>query len=115
MNTRRLAAIVSADVVGSSRLMEKDEPGTLAAIDSILSEIVAAEAVRHHGRVVKTTGDGALLEFPSPVDAVVCGIEVQRAVTERALLQPEDKRIVLRIGVNLGDVTFADDGDIYGD
>src|SRR3954452_25088267 len=115
MGTRRLAAIVSADVVGSSRLMEVDEAGTLSAISAILSGIIAPSTARHQGRVMKTTGDGAILEFSSAVEAVTCATEVQRAVSERSAGQPEDKRILLRIGINLGDVMLAEDGELYGD
>jgi adenylate cyclase len=115
MGTRRLAAIVSADVVGSSRLMEVDEAGTLSAISAILSEIIAPSTARHQGRVMKTTGDGAILEFSSAVEAVTCATEVQRAVSQRSAGEPEDKRILLRIGINLGDVMLAEDGELYGD
>jgi adenylate cyclase len=115
MGTRRLAAIVSADVVGSSRLMEVDEAGTLSAISAILSEIIAPSTARHQGRVMKTTGDGAILEFSSAVEAVTCATEVQRAVSQRSAGEPEGKRILLRIGINLGDVMLAEDGELYGD
>jgi len=115
MGTRRLAAIVSADVVGSSRLMEVDEAGTLSAISAILSEIIAPSTARHQGRVMKTTGDGAILEFSSAVEAVTCATEVQRALSQRSAGEPEDKRILLRIGINLGDVMLAEDGELYGD
>lgn len=115
MSSRRLAAILCADVVGSSRLMEIDEPGTISAIDGIVAEVLAPAAARHNGRLVKTTGDGAMLEFSSPVQAVTCAIEVQREATERAARQAEHQRLMLRIGINLGDVLVADDGDVYGD
>jgi adenylate cyclase len=115
MPQRRLAAILCADVVGSSRLMEADEGATLSAIRSILSEIVTPTATRHGGRVIKTTGDGALLEFASPVDAVACGIDVQKTVNERARHEPQERRVLLRVGINAGDVVVESDGDLYGD
>jgi adenylate cyclase len=115
MSSRRLAAILCADVVGSSRLMEIDEPGTISAIDGIVYEVVAPAAARHNGRLIKTTGDGAMLEFSSPLQAVTCAIEVQREATERCAGQAEHERLMLRIGINLGDVLVADDGDVYGD
>src|SRR5215470_1831549 len=87
--TRRLAAIVSADVAGWSRLMGADESGTLAALKAIRRELVDPRIAEHHGRIVKTTGDGLLLEFASVVDAVRCAIEVQTAVAERAGAVPE--------------------------
>jgi adenylate cyclase len=115
VNVRRLAAILCADVVGSSRLMEADESGTLDAISGVLSEVIAPAAARHHGRLVKTTGDGAILEFKSPVEAVACGVEIQRGALERAIPLPEHRRILLRIGINLGDIVVGDDGELYGD
>jgi adenylate cyclase len=111
---RRLAAILAADVVGYSRLMEANEEGTLAALKAIRRELTDPMIAQHHGRVVKTTGDGVLVEFASVVDAVRCAVEVQHAMTERnADVQPE-RRIGFRIGINLGDV-IVDEGDIYGD
>ena len=95
--------------------MEADELGTFTAIGAILSEVIIPGAARHHGRVVKTTGDGAILEFPSPVEAVACGMEVQREVMGLAFGQAEHKRLLLRIGINLGDVILAEDGELYGD
>jgi adenylate cyclase len=115
MSSRRLAAILCADVVGSSRLMEIDEPGTISAIDGIVYEVVTPAAARHNGRLIETTGDGAMLEFSSPLQAVTCAIEVQREATERCAGQAEHERLMLRIGINLGDVLVADDGDVYGD
>ncbi len=112
---RRLAAILAADVVGSCRLMEADEEGTLAAIRSILMEIIAPAAARHRGRLVKTTGDGALCEFASPVEAVLCAVEAQVAITEQANPPSRDHDIQLRIGINLGDVIINEDGDVLGD
>jgi adenylate cyclase len=112
---RRLAAIFAADIVGSSQMMEADEPGTLSAIRSILSEVIEPATSRHRGRIVKTMGDGALIEFASPIEAVLCGVEVQTAMRERAGHDRTVRRIDLRIGINLGDVAIAQDGDIHGD
>jgi adenylate cyclase len=112
---RRLAAIFAADIVGSSQMMEADEPGTLSAIRSLLSEIIEPATSRHHGRVVKTLGDGALIEFASPIEAVLCGVEVQGALRDRAASDSHGKRINLRIGINIGDVAISEDGDIHGD
>ncbi|UVF21494.1 adenylate/guanylate cyclase domain-containing protein [Microvirga terrae] len=112
---RRLAAILATDVVGSSRLMEEDEEGAAAAIGTILSDIIGAAAARHHGRIVKTMGDGALLEFASPVEAVLCAIEVQTVVNDRAANQPGNRTIRLRMGINLGDILVSEDADILGD
>jgi adenylate cyclase len=111
---RRLAAIVSADVVGYSRLMGRDEGGTLAALKSLRSEVVDPCIAKHHGRIVKTTGDGLLLEFASVVDAVRCVIEVQTAMAEKTADVPEDRRITIRVGVNIGDI-IIDGDDIFGD
>ena len=111
---RRLAAIVSADVVGYSRLMGRDESGTLAALRSIRRELVDPKIAAHGGRIVKTTGDGLLLEFPSVVDAVRCAVEVQGAMADRNADVADDRRIAFRIGINLGDV-IVEDGDIFGD
>ena len=86
---RRLAAVLAADVVGSSRLMEKDEEGTVSAIHTILSDIIEPAAARHQGRLVKTMGDGALLEFASPVEAVLCAVEAQAAVGDLARQRPD--------------------------
>jgi adenylate cyclase len=111
---RRLAAILAGDVVGYSRLMGADEVGTLRALKAIRRELADPTVARHHGRVVKTTGDGILIEFPSVVDAITCAISIQRAMANRNAYVPEDKRIVFRIGVNVGDI-IIDEGDIYGD
>ena len=111
---RRLAAILAADVVGYSRLTELDEVGTLAALKSRRREIVQPLVVRHQGRVFKVTGDGIMVEFGSAVNAVQCAIDLQQAMTDAARQQPEDRRIVLRIGINLGDVV-VERGDLYGD
>jgi len=111
---RRLAAILAADVVGYSRLMEKDEAATLAALKAHRAEIIDPLIAEHGGRIVKLMGDGALVEFPSVVDAVSCAVAVQEDMAERNAAVDEDRRIVLRIGVNLGDVV-VDGDDIYGD
>lgn len=112
---RRLAAILVADVVGSSRLMEADENYALTAIQAALHDTLIATATRHGGRVFKTMGDGALIEFSSPVAAVTCAEEVQKTLSERSAAETEDRRIRLRIGINLGDVVARPDGDLYGD
>ena len=115
MTTRRLAAILAADVVGSSRLIEADEGYALTTIREVLHDVLVGTAASHGGRLMKTMGDGALLEFASPVDAVTCATVVQSALAERAASEPEDRRVLLRIGVNLGDVVAQTDGDLYGD
>jgi TolB-like protein/class 3 adenylate cyclase len=111
---RRLAAIVSADVAGYSRLMGRDESGTLAALKAVRRDIVDPRIAAHGGRIVKTTGDGLLLEFPSVVDAVRCVIEVQTAMATKMGDVPEVRRITFRVGVNLGDI-IIDGDDIFGD
>src|SRR6516162_11364815 len=111
---RRLAAILAADVAGYSRLMEADEEGTLAALRAIRRELGDPKIAEHRGRVVKTTGDGLLVEFASVVDAVRYAVEVQRAMAERNAAMPEEKRIEFRIGIHQGDI-IAEDGDIFGD
>ena len=111
---RRLAAILAADVAGYSRLMGVDEEGTLTALKAHRSELIDPKIAEHHGRIVKTTGDGALIEFASAVDAVRCSMEIQRAMAERNAGRPEDRRIEFRIGINVGDI-IIDEGDIYGD
>jgi len=111
---RRLAAIVAADVAGYSRLMGRDEAGTLAALKTLRREVVDPPIAAHGGRIVKTTGDGLLLEFPSVVDAVRCVIEVQTGIAARGADVPQDRRITFRVGVNLGDV-IVDGDDIFGD
>ena len=112
--TRRLAAVLAADVAGYSRLMGADEEGTLAAFKAVRRELGDPKIAEHNGRIVKTTGDGLLVEFQSVVDAARCAVEVQRAMGERNTGVPADKRIEFRIGINLGDV-ILDDGDIFGD
>ena len=111
---RRLAAILAADVAGYSRLMGVDEEGTLAALKAYRRELVDPKIAEHRGRIVKTTGDGALVEFASAVDAVRCAMEIQRAMAERNAAIPEDRRVEFRIGINVGDI-IIDEGDIYGD
>lgn len=111
---RRLAAILTADVVGYSRLMGADEEGTLAALRALRSEVIDPAIAKHHGRLVKTTGDGLLVEFASVVDALRCAIAWQQGVARVNAGIAEDRRIVFRIGINLGDV-IVEDGDIYGD
>ncbi len=111
---RRLAAILSVDVVGYSRLMGEDEAGTLAALKAHRAEFIDPRIAEHHGRIVKLMGDGTLVEFPRVVDAVECSVVVQRGMADRNADVPEDRRIELRIGINLGDV-IVDGDDIYGD
>ena len=105
---RRLAAILAADVVGYSRLMEA-EAGTLAALRAHRKELIDPKIAEHGGRTVKLMGDGALVEFASVVDAVECAVAIQRAIAEH-----EDRRIVFRIGINVGDIIIEGE-DIYGD
>src|SRR6516165_5543244 len=112
--TRRLAAILAADVAGYSRLMGADEEGTHERLRAHLRELVDPKIKEHHGRTVKHTGDGMLAEFASVVDAVRCAAEIQRTMADRNAKTAEDRRITFRIGVNLGDV-IAEEDDIYGD
>jgi adenylate cyclase len=111
---RRLAAILAADVVGYSRLMGADEAGTLAQLKSHRRELLDPKITEHQGRIVKTTGDGMLVEFASVVDALRCVIEAQRDMRERNAATPKEKRIEFRFGLNVGDIIF-DGEDIYGD
>jgi adenylate cyclase len=111
---RRLAAIMAADVAGYSRLMGADEEGTLAALKQLRRDLADPKIKEHRGRIVKTTGDGLLVEFASVVDAVRCAVEVQREMAARSAGIPEDRRIQFRIGINLGDI-IKDGRDIYGD
>ncbi len=108
---RRLAAIFAADMVGYSRLMETDERGTIARQKAHRNELIEPEIAAHNGRIVKTMGDGLLVEFASVVDAVECAVSIQRAMAEREADVPEERRIQYRVGVNLGD-TVIDDDDI---
>jgi len=107
---RRLAAIVAADVMGYSRLMGRDESGTLAALKALRRDVVDPRIAAHGGRIVKTTGDGLLLKFQSVVDAVRCVVEVQTERAARNADVPEDHGIAFRIGINLGDIIIDDDG-----
>lgn len=111
---RRLAALFAADVVGYSRLMGANEAGTHAALKTHRKELVDGKIAEHLGRIVKLTGDGMLVEFPSVVNAVTCAAEIQRKMLERNADVPEDKRIEFRIGINLGDI-IVEDNDIYGE
>ena len=112
--TRRLAAILAADVAGYSRLIGADEGGTLQALMAIRAELLDPTIAAHNGRLVKTTGDGLLVEFSSVVDALRCATEVQAGMAERGAGVPDDKRIEYRIGINMGDIV-VEDGDIFGD
>ncbi len=111
---RKLAAVLAADVAGYSRLMGADEEGTLARLKAHRAEVIDPKIAEHRGRVVKTTGDGILIEFSSVVDAVRCATEVQRAMAERNAEIPDVKRIEFRVGINLGDI-IIDGSDIHGD
>jgi adenylate cyclase len=111
---RRLAAILAADVAGYSRLMGQDEAGTLARLRSHRRELIDPKVAQHKGRIVKTTGDGLLVEFPSVVEAVACAVAIQRDMAERNAAVPNNERIDFRVGINLGDV-IAEDNDIHGD
>src|ERR1700726_1179797 len=111
---RRLAAILAADVAGYSRLMGADEEGTHERLKVLRRELADPEIKEHRGRIVKTTGDGLLIEFASVVDAVRCAVEVQREMAERNTDVPSDRRIEFRMGINLGDI-MKDGRDIYGD
>src|SRR6202047_3003495 len=113
-SVRRLTAILAADVAGYSRLMGADEEGTLERLKALRHELVDPKIAEHDGRIVKTTGDGLLVEFASVVDAVRCAVAVQQAMVERNSGVEADNRIELRIGINLGDIIIEDD-DIYGD
>ena len=111
---RRLVAILAADVVGYSHLVEMDEAGTLAALKALRREVIDPLLAEHHGRIVKLMGDGALAEFGSVVDAVACAVAVQKDVADRQDGVPPERRIVFRIGINLGDVVVEGD-DLLGD
>jgi adenylate cyclase len=113
--TRKIAAILVADVVGYSRLTGADEDRTLARLRALRSDLIDPVVGVHHGRIVKRTGDGALVEFRSVVDAVRCAIEVQDGMVERNAGLPADRRIDFRIGIHLGDVVEESDGDLMGD
>src|SRR4051794_22529647 len=111
---RRLAAIMAADVVGYSSLVERDEAGTLAAIKELRRQVIDPLLLERHGRIVKLMGDGAIVEFGSVVDAVGCAVEVQRGVAASQADVPPGRRIVFRIGINIGDVVVEGE-DLLGD
>jgi class 3 adenylate cyclase len=111
---RSLAAILAADVAGFSRLMEMDEVGTLATLKLRRKDVLDPLIKKHHGRIFKTTGDGVLVEFGSAVNAVQCAVDLQQGMAAANGGQPEDRHIVLRIGINLGDV-MVEGSDLYGD
>src|SRR6266446_933480 len=111
---RKLAAILAADIAGYSRLMGADEEGTLARLKAHRRELIDPKIDAHRGRIVKTTGDGLLVESASVVDAVRCAVAVQRQMAERNNAVPEERRLEFRIGVNVGDI-IVEDEDIYGD
>jgi TolB-like protein/class 3 adenylate cyclase len=113
--TRKIAAILVADVVGYSRLAGADEERTLARLRGLRTDLIDPAIAAHHGRVVKRTGDGSIVEFRSVVDAVRCAIEVQSAMAERNAGVPPERRIEFRVGIHLGDVVEEDDGDLMGD
>src|SRR3974390_2345975 len=113
--TRKLAAILVADVVGFSRLAGADEDRTLARVRGLRGDLIDPAIAAHHGRVVKRTGDGAIIEFRSVVDAVRCAIEVQTGLVERNAGVPEDRRVQFRVGIHGGDVVEESDGDLMGD
>src|SRR5271157_5011766 len=113
--TRKLAAILVADVVGYSRLAGADEDRTLARLRGLRSDLIDPAIAAHHGRIVKRTGDGSLIEFRSVVDAVRCAIEVQNGLVERNAGVPQERRIEFRVGIHLGDVVEEADGDLMGD
>jgi class 3 adenylate cyclase len=113
--SRKLAAILVADVVGFSRLVGSDEERTLARLRSLWGDLVDPAISAHHGRIIKRTGDGGIFEFRSVVDAVRCGIELQTDLIERNSGVPRDRRIELRVGIHIGDVVEEDDGDLMGD
>src|SRR6478672_9954793 len=113
--TRKLAAILAADVAGYSRLAGADEERTLARLRALRSDLIDPTIAVHHGRIVKRTGDGILIEFRSVVDAVRCAIEVQNGMVERNAGLPPERRITFRVGIHLGDVVEESDGDLMGD
>jgi len=115
VETRKLAAILVSDVVGYSRLAGSDEDRTLARLRALRSDLIDPTIAVHNGRIVKRTGDGALVEFRSVVDAVRCAIEVQNGMVERNAGLPPERRIEFRIGIHVGDVVQESDGDLMGD
>ena len=115
VETRKIAAILVADIVGYSRLAAADEDRTLARLRGLRSDLIDPAIAAHHGRIVKRTGDGSIVEFRSVVDAVRCAIEVQSGLIERNAGVPPERRIEFRIGIHLGDVVEESDGDLMGD
>jgi adenylate cyclase len=113
--TRKLAAILVADIVGYSRLAGADEDRTLARLRGLRSDLIDPAIAAHHGRIVKRTGDGSIVEFRSVVDAVRCANEVQNGMIERNAGLPPEKRIEFRVGIHVGDVVEESDGDLMGD
>jgi adenylate cyclase len=113
--TRKLAAILCSDVMGYSRLAGADEDRILARLRTLRSDLIDPTIAVHNGRVVKRTGDGSIVEFRSAVDAVGCALEVQSAMIERNAGVPEDRQVVFRIGIHIGDVVEESDGDLMGD
>src|SRR6202453_4063459 len=113
--TRKIAAILVADVVGYSRLARADEERTLARLRALLGDLIEPAIAAHRGRIVKRTGDGFIAEFRSVVDAARCAIEVQSGMVQRNTVAPADRRIDFRIGIHLGDVVEEVDGDLMGD
>jgi adenylate cyclase len=113
--TRKLAAILVADVVGYTRLAGADEDRTLARLRGLRSDLIYPAIAAHHGRIVKRTGDGSIIEFRSVVDAVRCAIEMQNDLVERNAGVPRERRIEFRVGIHLGDVVEEADGDLMGD
>src|SRR4029079_4022021 len=113
--TRKIAAILVSDVVGYSRLVGVDEDRTLARLRALRSDMIDPTIAVHQGRVVKRTGDGAIVEFRSVTDAVRCAIEVQSGMVERNAGLPAERRIEFRVGIHLGDVVEESDGDLMGD
>ncbi|MBM3492228.1 MAG: adenylate/guanylate cyclase domain-containing protein, partial [Alphaproteobacteria bacterium] len=111
---RRLAAILAADVVGYSRLMGADEIGTLDALKAHRAELIDPAIASHRGRLVKTTGDGLLVEFASVIDAISCAVAIQRGMLTRNAAVADERRIVFRVGINIGDI-IIDNNDIFGD
>src|ERR1700694_4312720 len=115
IETRKLAPILAADVGGYSRLASTDEDRTLARLRALRSDLIDPTVAAHHGRSVKRTGDGSIIEFRSVVDAVRCAIEVQSGMLERNAGLPPDSRIEFRVGIHIGDVVEESDGDLMGD
>jgi class 3 adenylate cyclase len=112
--TRRLAAILAADVAGYSRLIGEDEEGTLSRLKALRAEVIDPKITSHKGRIVKTTGDGLLVEFGSVIDALRCAAEMQKALSQGNTASPSDRRSEFRIGIHEGDIV-VEDGDIFGD